>query len=159
MLNYRGGAQAFEVFSLLDVLNDQVAPDQFRGKIVLIGVSDPAAHDIWPTPRGMIPGTQVVAHGIDSLLNGIAIRHEEYAIDLLIFALAGAGATWWLGRVRLTLILAWSAALLTMLFIAETIVFARWGVWLNLVFHALTLLMSSLWTLQRRLRGLSGSTR
>jgi CHASE2 domain-containing sensor protein len=137
----------------MDVLNDHVKPVEFRGKIVLVGTADPLVHDIWPSPRGWIPGTEVVAHGIDSILNGVAIQHDfpEILMDLLMVALFSLGATWWLDRVRPWMILPWTAAMLAVLIIGETIAFARWRMWLTMCTPALTLMMSCLWIAQKRL--------
>jgi adenylate cyclase len=153
LLNFRGGGGAFQVFSLLDVLKNHVAQGEFKGKIVLVGASDPMAHDIWPSPRGWTPGTEIVAHGIDSILNRVTIQYDvtEILTDLLILLLAGVGATWWLGRVRPTLIIPWTVAMLAALVIGDMIAFARWRSWLSMVAPALTLLMSCLWTVQRAL--------
>jgi serine/threonine-protein kinase len=98
-INFHGGPNAFPAVSFLDVLQGGVPAGRFKDKIVLIGVSDGMAHDIWNTPVGYIPGTQIVAHEIDTILtrSGISDKRKGIAGPLLIL-LTGIGGVWWSER-------------------------------------------------------------
>jgi CHASE2 domain-containing sensor protein len=151
LINFRGGQNAFTRLSFLDVIRGTIPTGIFKDKIVLIGVSDPIAHDIWNTPVGLIPGTEVLAHEIDSILGQCGISDHIEAFVLLI-PLMGWGGCWWLGRARPRMILPWTVVILVVFVALETLLFARWGIWLPMVYPALVLLASSLWTIQIRLK-------
>ncbi|MEC4805324.1 MAG: CHASE2 domain-containing protein [Jaaginema sp. PMC 1079.18] len=50
ILNYRGGERNFKIVSLIDVLEDRVAEDLFRDRIVLIGSTAKSLKDVFLTP-------------------------------------------------------------------------------------------------------------
>jgi adenylate cyclase len=56
---------------------DEFDPNVFRGRIVLIGASAPALHDVFNTPfasRELMPGVEIQANALDNLLRGDPIR-------------------------------------------------------------------------------------
>ena len=79
LLNYRSVGSpesiAYQV-TLRDILNDRVAPNSVKDKIVLIGVTDPHSVDSWGTPYGnengeKIPGVFVQAHMVSQILSAV----------------------------------------------------------------------------------------
>jgi CHASE2 domain-containing sensor protein len=151
-INFHGGPNAFMAISFMEVLRGRIPPSRFKDKIVLIGVSDGMAHDIWNTPVGIIPGTQIVAHEIDTILNGSGISDSrESALSFLLIPLMALGGIWWSESARPRRILPGAFAILVVFVALETLLFARWGIWLAMVYPALVLVASSLWTVHRRL--------
>jgi adenylate cyclase len=81
LIDYVGGKQAFEYESqhivhhrVLEMYPDSatagaVYEDDFRGKIVIIGATNFRAKDIFTTPLGDMPGMQVHAHIVATLLS------------------------------------------------------------------------------------------
>lgn len=72
--------------SALDVLDGRVAPGSFRGKVVVIGKIARNSNDIHETPLaggdGM-PGPEVQANAIDTILRGVPLRDVSRLVDLL----------------------------------------------------------------------------
>ena len=77
--------------SAVDLLNGAVDPKRFDGKIVLIGTSAPGLGDIRAAPANRtIPGVELHAQAVESVLAGMALRRWNYAnaAELLMFAAA-----------------------------------------------------------------------
>ncbi len=61
----------YELFADLERQHRQRPPDEFTGKILLIGTTSPGLHDLRLTPMGAnFPGTEVLATALDNLKNG-----------------------------------------------------------------------------------------
>ena len=77
IINYRGGRQTFPYVPYHRVAKGDVDPKVFKGKIVLVGVTSPVHHDLFPTPferGGAMPGVEIHAHALDTLMRGDHIR-------------------------------------------------------------------------------------
>jgi len=77
LINFRGGPRSYRWFSYYRVLNGDVRPETFRGKIVLVGATTDIAHDVYQTPfarAGGMPGVEVHANIIETLIHGNRIR-------------------------------------------------------------------------------------
>lgn len=73
--------------SATDVLHDRVAPDQVRGKLVLIGTSAVGLNDIKTTPVSpSMPGVEVHAQVLESALTHDALARPDYGIALEFLA-------------------------------------------------------------------------
>ena len=151
-VNFRGGQNSFERISMADVVAGK-STFVFRDRIALIGVTAPAGGDMKLSPVGYIPGVEIHAHAIDTLIHGLAIREgfREVSSSWLLTAIMGIGGYWWLNRQRPTMILPWTGALLLLLIVGATLAYARLRMQLAMVSPAIALLASSLWTLQSRL--------
>ncbi|MGX4774379.1 CHASE2 domain-containing protein [Bradyrhizobium guangdongense] len=104
--------------SAADVLDNNVPPDKIRGKLVLVGTSAVGLNDIKTTPvsRAM-PGVEVHAQVLESVLTGAAISRPNYALGLELIVAMIIGIlviifTPNLGPVRLVLAGATFAAIL-----------------------------------------------
>ncbi|WP_024512767.1 adenylate/guanylate cyclase domain-containing protein [Bradyrhizobium sp. ARR65] len=70
-----------------DVLDASVPIDKIKGKLVLIGTSAVGLHDIKTTPVSpAMPGVEVHAQVLESLLTGAAVSQPNYAIAVEFFA-------------------------------------------------------------------------
>ncbi|MDX2099278.1 MAG: CHASE2 domain-containing protein [Leptolyngbyaceae cyanobacterium bins.59] len=78
MLNYRGGEQKFQRFSISQVLQNQVNPRLVRDRVVLVGVTSEVSKDFLQTPyaqtelgfRNMF-GVLVHAHAVSQILSAV----------------------------------------------------------------------------------------
>jgi CHASE2 domain-containing sensor protein len=77
-INYYGGPGTFRHVSMSDVIDDKYAPDFFRDKMVLVGLTAPGIVDMVATPfsqeRNLMSGVEVHANILNNLLDGNAIR-------------------------------------------------------------------------------------
>jgi len=95
-INHPGPVWIYPHYSYVDVLRGKIPPENFRGKIVLVGATAPGLYDIRPSPfayqeapverRGLIPpevaggtvcGIHVNAAAIDTILQGRFIKDRS----------------------------------------------------------------------------------
>jgi adenylate cyclase len=86
-IDYRGPAGTYAVVPAMDVLEGRAAAGAFRGRLVLVGVSEVGVGDLHDTPFGAgVPGVEIHATVADALLNGRYIR--DGAVQVLVSLLA-----------------------------------------------------------------------
>jgi adenylate cyclase len=79
--------------SAKDVLDGNVAPDKFDGKLVLIGPSGIGLSDIKTTPvSAAIPGVEVHAQLLESALTDTLLSRPNYAIAIEMLGATAAGS-------------------------------------------------------------------
>jgi adenylate cyclase len=132
VINYRGGPGTFVRVPYHRAVRGEVDPALFRGAIVLVGATTPTLQDVYSTPFAearTMPGVEVHANVLDSLVRGDAIRAAPAWMAPPV-ALAVALAAAWL-VVRLRAIRGFLAAvLLAVGVVAATLVaFAAAHVW------------------------------
>jgi len=77
-INYRGSDKVFEQFSLSQILYDDIPPEAFKNKIILIG-AETSATPQYMTPMGALSRTEILAHATDSLLGNKWIHRLSFA--------------------------------------------------------------------------------
>jgi adenylate cyclase len=92
-VNYRGpAAVTIPVYSAYQVVEGYVDPSVFTDKIVILGATSESLHDNYATPFGAdppMPGAEINAHAIDTILNGLYISHPGLLAELLLALLGG----------------------------------------------------------------------
>ncbi len=73
---YRGPAQTMLTISASDVLSGAIPEDFFEDSYVLIGATAQSLRDFFKTPFGIIPGVEVHANALDTIV------HKRYLNDL-----------------------------------------------------------------------------
>lgn len=81
LLDYSGGPAPFARLTLSDVLDDRVAANTLRGRIVILGVAGQSVKDFFATPFSSGSHAEVTVHGIT--------LHGHIASQLLRMALDG----------------------------------------------------------------------
>jgi adenylate cyclase len=97
LINYRGGPGTFRTIPYYQVIRGEIPPQTFAGKIVLVGTTSPVLHDLFPTPfapRGDMPGVEVHANVLETVLLGIPIQPLPRGPSEALTILAGAFAVW-----------------------------------------------------------------
>lgn len=100
LVNYIGATKSFRYYSFADVLNGEIPPETFAGKIVLIGATSPTLGDAQVTPfmhfaaaddregGQAMPGVEVHANLINTIKNRLWLRflpgYWDFGITLLI---------------------------------------------------------------------------
>ena len=81
LLNYRSSHLVASQVTLADVLNDKLAPDLVKDRVVLIGTSAESFLDYWPTPYSagrwphqLMPGVVVQAQMVSQILSAVLDR-------------------------------------------------------------------------------------
>ncbi len=103
VINYRGGPRSFPTVPYYRVLNGEVPPEAFAGRIVLVGATTPVLQDVHPTPfasQGVMPGVEIHANALETVLQGIPIQRVPRAIPVLFILAAGLLAVWITNRLR-----------------------------------------------------------
>ena len=103
LVNYRGGPRTFPSVPFYRVINGEVPPEAFRGKIVLVGATSPILQDIFPTPfapKRTMPGVEIHANMLETLFQGIWLtRVPRWAVAALVLV-AGVFAVWATNQAR-----------------------------------------------------------
>src|ERR1051325_8870735 len=142
LINYRGRRGTYPYVPYHRVVKGDVDPSIFKGKIVLVGVTTPVLHDLFPTPfarGGNMPGVEIHAHALDTLMRGDYVRETPpWVSPVLAIVLAPLGA--WL-VVRLRAIRAFGVVLGVRVVLAGItyVAFAVWQTWILMVAPMLAL--------------------
>jgi signal transduction histidine kinase/CHASE2 domain-containing sensor protein len=86
----------FVAISAATILDGR-APPQLQGKIVLLGFGASDLSDRLPTPvsgQTPMPGVEVHANLLETLLNGTGIRHARLGLQVLLLVLFSLLSTW-----------------------------------------------------------------
>ncbi len=91
LINYAGGPKTFPMIPYYRILAGEIEPEKFRDKIVLVGVTSPTLHDIFPTPfaRNGMFGVEIHAHMLETLFQGRALTRVPPAVTLGLLIAAG----------------------------------------------------------------------
>ncbi|MBN2387462.1 MAG: adenylate/guanylate cyclase domain-containing protein [Anaerolineales bacterium] len=87
LIDYAGPSNTFPTFSAANVADGLEDPQDFAGKIVLIGATTMTLQDLYPTPFSaseQTPGVEIVANAINSLLNHQYLRLMPPWVSLVI---------------------------------------------------------------------------
>jgi adenylate cyclase len=90
-IDYAGPPKTYPTYSLVDVLKGRVPASALAGKLVVVGSSDPIEKDVFPTPASSVqmPGAEIHANGIATILEGFPLRSVPAALDTLLIVLLG----------------------------------------------------------------------
>jgi CHASE2 domain-containing sensor protein/class 3 adenylate cyclase len=102
-INFRGGPRTFETVPYYRVLNGEISPDYFRGKIILVGATTSLLHDSYPTPfapTGDMPGVEIHANILETMLQNDPIIQIPLWATVLFMLVAGPLAIGMTNRVR-----------------------------------------------------------
>ncbi len=164
LLNFRGPARSFTTVSLFDVLENRIAPDLLRDKVVLIGSTAVSVKDFFSTPFSGTPfnvtnnnpirtpaqtagveiHANIVSHLLSAILDGrssIYVWNESLeGLWIFLWSGIGAGLSWQLRSRR------WAPVLVVMagsgLAVGSFLAFVA-GWWVPLIPPLLALVSSS----------------
>ena len=108
-IDFRGPRGTFPTFSFSRVLAGGIPERLLRGKVVIVGNTDPAAHDFHAAPPSgdLMSGSELQANAIATLLAAIPLREAgdavNYAIVLGLLTVILAVALWRSGVAALAL--------------------------------------------------------
>lgn len=100
-INFAGSPGSFRSVKARDLLNGQ--PEDFTGKIVLIGATAPDLHDTFvvPTSNGMeMPGVEIQANIIQNLILGNFIKKQNPLLTFLFAFILGFLGMFFLSKLK-----------------------------------------------------------
>jgi adenylate cyclase len=102
LVNFAGPPGTYPTYSAAEVADGIIDPAAFLDKIVLFGSTTVTLHDLFPTPFSTsepMPGVEIVANAIDTLLTGRYLQAAPPWANLLIILLTAVLAGL-VGRIR-----------------------------------------------------------
>ncbi len=147
-IDYAGPPETFHSIPFAKVLHGEFAPRTVRGKLVVVGASDPLLQDVHATPtsNGTMPGPEIWANAISTLLRGVPLRNAPGWLDLILIVLMGSVVPLGSLRVRPRRALVSSLALAVVFTIAVQVAFNT-GLIVSFVYPLLALAFGTLGTL------------
>jgi len=136
IINYRGPRQTFPWVPYHRVVKGDVDPKIFKGKIVLVGTTTPILHDLFPSPferGGEMPGVEIHAHAIDTLVRGDWIREAPRWLSPVLALLFAPLAAWLVLRLRALRAFAAVGAIGLALAVVTLLLFSTSQVWFRSV--------------------------
>jgi adenylate cyclase len=131
-INFRGGPKTFPWVPYHRILSDDVPPEAFRDAIVLVGATTPVLQDIFSTPFARartMPGVEIHAHVLDTLVRGDHIRTVPLEIALIVAVVAAFAGAWLAFRLRVFRAFLAVAGLWAVLAVVTILAFVAWNVW------------------------------
>jgi CHASE2 domain-containing sensor protein len=91
-IDFAGPPGSYPHYSFVDVLQGRVGVEDFRGKTVLVGITDPTERDVFVTSVSSTPmsGVEIEANALATILAGLPLREESQTVLVLTVLLAAA---------------------------------------------------------------------
>jgi adenylate cyclase len=143
LINFLGPAKTFPHYSISDILHGRLSPDLFKDKIVLVGATATGIYDMRVTPFSAVyPGVEIHANVIDNILHQNFLTHSGWTkfIDICLIILLGLAVGIAIPRARAGQGVLFIVVLLAAFVAANTYLFGRYNIWLNLIYPALTMM-------------------
>jgi adenylate cyclase len=146
-IDFVGPQETVTSISYSKVLKGQFPPNVFRGKIVIVGASDPILQDnhVAATSREM-PGPEIMANATSTLLRGTPLKDVPGAVNLALVVLLGLAVPLGSTRLRRRRSLLGALALAVVFTIATQLVFDN-GLIVSFVYPVLALALGVVGTL------------
>jgi adenylate cyclase len=92
LIDYAGPPRTIPTYTFAEVLRGNIEPRELEGKVIVIGASAPSLQDVWQTAAGggLMPGAEVQANAIASVLDGVPLRSSPAALDIAMIILLAA---------------------------------------------------------------------
>ncbi|MGH7278885.1 MAG: CHASE2 domain-containing protein, partial [Candidatus Rokuibacteriota bacterium] len=147
LINYAGGRRTFPWVPYHRVVGGEVSPEIFRGKVVLVGGTSPVLQDVYSTPfarRRSMPGVEIHANALETLLRGTPIRHMPPWLGPLLAGAAVVATGALVARLRALRACLAVAVLLAALIGGSVVAFAWLDTWFRTVTIAIALVVGYL---------------
>ncbi|MFQ5673599.1 MAG: CHASE2 domain-containing protein [Nitrospinales bacterium] len=136
LINYQGGTGAFPYYSFVEILQGEVPPENFEGKIVLVGSTVTGLHDTYVTPFSQsLPGVEKHAAVIQNILDQQYLKRSSWVhlIDLGALIILGVLLSWILPKSKNLWGLLVVLCAIAGYFYAAQYMFEKKGIWINTV--------------------------
>lgn len=143
LVNYLGPAKTFPHYSISDILKGRIPAEKIRNKIVLVGATAIGIYDLRVTPFGATyPGVEIHATVIDNILHRNFLTHSGFTrfIDLCSIILFGLLMGLIIPRLKAVKGIFFALIIIGFFVAVNMFLFAKYNVWLNLIYPALTMI-------------------
>ncbi|HOH73506.1 MAG TPA: adenylate/guanylate cyclase domain-containing protein [Syntrophales bacterium] len=143
LINYLGPAKTFPHYSISDIIAGRLSPELIKGKIVIVGATATGIYDLRVTPFSPVyPGVELHATVVENILQGNFLEQSAWTTFIDICGIIFFGMIIGIAIPRLK---ALQGILLVMVllggFVAgNTLIFAKYNTWLNMVYPVLTMM-------------------
>lgn len=104
-INYSGQKSTFLTIPIIDLLNGKIPSSVTKDAIVLIGATADDLHDIFNTPFGPVPGVEIHANIVETILTQNYRSPLSLPVVIFIFALTNLLAILLINKVKKILVL------------------------------------------------------
>ena len=144
LINYLGPPNTFPTISITDILNDKYQKGIFKDKIVLVGATAEGIYDLRNTPFSAVhPGLEVHANVIDNILTGdyLKIPKKANVYNLISIIIVGLLIGFVIPRLNALKSAIFAVTIFFAFILTACWLFIYFGVWLNMVYPLLALLI------------------
>jgi len=137
LVKYRGGRSTFPSYSFSQVISGEVPPEDFRGKIVLVGATTIGLYDARITPfANEVPGVEIHATVIDNMLHRDFVLRPVWirAVTILVILLMALIPGVLLAKLPAMKGACISGGLLLIYAVANRYLLVNRGIWINFVY-------------------------
>jgi len=143
LINYLGPAQTFPYYSISDIINSRLSPDNFKNKIVIVGAAAIGIYDLRVTPFSVVyPGVEIHATVIDNILNRNFLRQSVFTslMDVCAIIVFGLIVGIVIPRVNAVRGIILSLFIVTAFIVTNAFIFSHFNIWLNVIYPVLTMI-------------------
>jgi adenylate cyclase len=144
LIKYLGPTETFPHYSISDILHGKLPEGTFRDKIVLVGVTAIAIYDVRNTPFSpLFPGVEIHATVIDNILKQEFLNKPKWALmyDALVIVILAVLTGILLPRLSALKGVSFASGLFVLHILASRWLFTRFGLWVNIVYPLLALIL------------------
>jgi adenylate cyclase len=142
LISYMGPAKTFPHYSVSDIINGRLPPGALKGKIALVGATATGIYDMRVTPFSAVyPGVEIHANVIDNILHGNFLIHSGWTkfLDVCTVIVVGLIMGVAVPRMKAVAGIILSLILIGAFVFANTAIFIKYNVWMNLIYPVLTM--------------------
>jgi adenylate cyclase len=86
LIDFHGPPGTVPTYSFRDLVEGKIPTGKLRGRVVVVGASAPSLQDVHPVPTsgtGTMPGPEVQANAISTVLRGLPLHESPWWLDAL----------------------------------------------------------------------------
>ncbi|MBE9592402.1 MAG: CHASE2 domain-containing protein, partial [Proteobacteria bacterium] len=146
LINYLGPEKTFPHYSISDIIQGNIPKGTFNDKIIMVGATAIAIYDIRSTPfssLGEYPGLEIHATVINNIITNNFLKKPKWttifdALAILIIGLLTGVVVRRVGALKGIL---FSSALFIIYILLSYWLFIYWGIWVNIIYPLLVLVL------------------
>jgi adenylate cyclase len=125
-IDYKGDTPSLHSISFVDIYEGRFKDSQVRGKVVVIGATEPVDQDLHPTSTtrsGLMPGPEIQASAVITALEGFPLKDAPAWLDIVLIVVLGVLAPLAALRLRIFVALGIGVAAVAAFLVAAQLAF------------------------------------